>query len=339
MKSFSRALIILVLWLSACTPGAPSTPIVPAPSKPAKTATAPAGSVQIRLPVGYIPNVQFAPLYVALEKGYYRDAGLDLTIDYSFETDALALVGANTLKFAVVSGEQVLLARAQGLPVVYVAAWYQDYPVGVVSKTSQNIRTPKDLAGKKIGIPVLSGASYIGFRALLSAGGLQEKDVTLDTIGFNQVEALSTDQEQAAVIYVPNEPVVLKSKGFEVNVLRVADYLKLVGNGLITNETILAQDPGLVQRMVKATLHGLQDTIANPDEAYQISLKYVENLAQADTAVQKEVLTTSIALWKTEHLGYSDPQAWENMQKVLLDMKLLSKSQDLAKAYTNSQVP
>ena len=221
-------------------------------------------------------------------------------------------------------------------------SWYQDYPVGIAAKTAQGIHTPQDLRGKKVGIPALSGASYIGLRALLSAGGLTEKDITLDTVGFNQVETLATDREQAVVIYVTNEPVELKAEGYSVDVVRVADYLKLVSNGLITNEATFRDHPDLVKRMVRAMLKGIQATVDNPDEAYTISEKYVDNLANlapADAAVQKSVLAESIKFWTTSHPGYSDPQAWDNMQKVLLDMGLLTKPLDLSKGFSNAYLP
>jgi NitT/TauT family transport system substrate-binding protein len=326
-KPFTLIVLAIFLWTSACQtqPAAPS---------PQAQATQPP-LTHIRLPMGYIPNIQYAPFYVAVEKGYYRQAGIEIEFDYSFETDGVALVGANNLQFAVVSGEQVLLARAQGLPVVYVMAWYQDYPIAVVAKTSQGIRQPQDLAGKRIGLPGLFGASYIGLRALLSVANIPESQVTLDSIGFNQVEALAADQEQAVVGYVTNEPIQLRAKGYEVDVIRVADYVQLASNGLISNETTIRQNPDLVRRMVQATLHGLADTLADPDQAYEISKKYVEGLDQADEKIQKEILSTSLAFWKADRLGYSDPQAWENMQKILLEMNLLKQPLDLSQAYTN----
>jgi NitT/TauT family transport system substrate-binding protein len=331
MKGFmmSRYLfsLLILLLVAACAPQA-----TPVPE---------ASLVTVRLPVGYIPNVQFAPLYVAMHKGYYRDAGIELEIDYSFETDAVTLVGANQLQFSIVSGEQVLLGRAADLPIVYVLAWYQEYPVGVAALGSDTLQEPADMRGLRIGSPVLYGASYIGYRALLDAGGLSESEVTTDVIGFNQVEALTAGQQDAAVIYIANEPTQIKAMGHEVSVLQVSDYLTLVSNGLLTNETTIQNNPDLVRRMVEATYRGIADTLANPDEAYEISKGYVENLAQADQAVQKQVLAASIELYQdgNSRLGYSDPQAWQNMQDILLRMGLIANPLDLNQAYTNEFLP
>jgi NitT/TauT family transport system substrate-binding protein len=130
----------------------------------------------------------------------------------------------------------------------------------------------------------------------------------------------------------------LQANGYDVNTIRVADYVQLASNGLISNEKTIANDPQLVQAFVQATLKGLRDTIANPDEAYQISKKYVDTLASADEATQKQILATSIAMWKTDKPGYSDPAAWRNMQAVLLDMGLYKTPLDLTKAFTNDFV-
>ncbi len=317
-------LVVCALGLAACGTKATATP---------------AALVHIKLPVGYIPNVQFAPLYVAIDKGYFKDEGIEIEFDYSLETDAVSLVSANNLQFAVVSGEQVLLARAQGLPVVYFCAWYQQYPVSVASKAAEGIRTVADLKGKKIGLPGLFGANYIGLDALLFSGGLTEKDVTLDSIGFNQVAALAADKDQAVSVYTTNEPVQLEAQGYKINELRVADAVQLASNGLITNEETIAKNPELVRRMASAFLKGLADTMANPDEAYNISKKYVPNLAQQDEATQKEVLRRTIELWKAPQLGISDAKAWQNMQDTLLKMGLLKQPLDLSKAFTNQFVP
>jgi len=320
--------ILALLLLSACAGEAPS-------EVEAKVVDL----IPTRLTMGYIPNIQFAPVYVAVEKGYFMEAGFDVTLDYIDETDAVALVGAGEQTFTIASGEQVLLARAQDLPVVYVAAWYQQYPVGVVSLTDKAVLAPEDFEDLTIGIPGLYGASYIGFRALLDSGGLTEADVNLLSIGYNQVEALVTEQVEAAVIYVANEPATLRSQGYAVNVVSVSDYIGLVANGLVTNEETLEQNPEMVRAFVNALTQGILDAAEDPEAAYEISKLYVENLAEADTELQKEVLDGSIKLWQIGQPGYSDPESWVNMENILLEMGLLEESLDLSEAYTNEFIP
>ncbi len=294
---------------------------------------------KIRLPMGYIPNIQYAPFYVAIEKGYFKDAGIQIEFDYSFETDGVSLVGAGELPFAVVSGEQVLLARSQGVPVTYVTAWYQKFPVSVIAATTLNIKEPADLRGQTIGVPGLFGANYIGVQALLFSAGLKPSDVTFETIGFNQVAAFASGQNDVVVVYTANEPIQLRAQGFDLTELRVADYAQLASNGLLASEKVIADDPKLVRAFVGAFIKGLEDTIAHPDEAMTISAKYIPDFESLDANVQKQVLATSIEMWKAERLGYSDPQAWENMQNVLFDMGLIKEKMDLSKAFTNEFIP
>jgi len=319
--------LVLFLVLAACQPVQSQTPTVDIPN------------VHIRLPMGYIPSVQYAPFYVAHSRGYFEQAGIDLEFDYQLETDGVALVGANDLQFALVSGEQVLLARNQGLPVVYVFAWWQDYPVAVASFTDQGIRDPADLAGKKIGLPGLFGANYVGLRALLDAAGLSETDVQLDSIGFTQVDALIAGLDDSVAIYANNEPIQLKNQGYSVDVIRVADYVDLASNGLLTNEITIKENPELVERMVGAILKGLADTMADPDAAFEICKKYIEVWDRENEALYKDILLATMEFWKSEQPGISQPQTWENMQKVLLDMGWLAEPLDLDQAYTNRFVP
>ena len=294
--------------------------------------------VHIRLPMGYIPNVQYAPFYAGVEEGYFADVGLEIEFDYAYETDGVALVGANELQFSLVSGEQVPIARAEGLPIVYVMAWYGEYPVAVIAKSEQNLQTPQDMAGKRIGLPGLFGANYVGLRALMGYAGLEEKDLTLESVGFNQVEVLAADTSEVIVGYIANEPVQLAAQGYDLDVILVSDYLDLVSNGLITNETMLAENPDIVRRMVSATLKSIQYTVEHPEEAYQHCFKYIDGLKDANQEVQIQVLESSLALYQTDPYGYSNPQAWENMQEVLMDMGLMKTEIDLTEAFTNEYV-
>ena len=150
---------------------------------------------------------------------------------------------------------------------------------------------------------------------------------------------MATDQQNIIVGYAANEPIQLRAQGIAVTEMRVADYVQLASNGILANEKVIADNPELVRAFVGAFLRGLADTIADPDEAISLSASSIPNFADLDADVQKQTLETSIEQWKAERLGYSDPQAWENMQNVLLDMALITEALDLNKAFTNEFVP
>ncbi|MEJ2608012.1 MAG: ABC transporter substrate-binding protein [Anaerolineales bacterium] len=293
----------------------------------------------LRIVMSYRPDVQFAPFYVADSSGYFEENDIAVKFEHLAESESVQLVGADEIQFAIVSGEQVLLARAQGLPVVYVMAWWQDYPIAVAAAADSGIDVPADLVGKHVGFPGVYGAAYIGLRALRGANGIKEADINLDPIGFTQAEALFQGTVDAAVVYANNEPVRLEAQGFPVVVMPVADYVKLPSNGLITNEKTLAENPDLVRRMVRAILRGIRETIDNPGDAYEIAKDYVEGLAQADETIQYKVLEASIEYWIADPLGYSEADAWENMQSVLLELEFLQEPVDLSQAYTNDYLP
>ncbi len=289
---------------------------------------------RIRLPMGFVANVQFAPVYVAVEKGYFAAEGIELEFDYSWETDGVRLVGAGELPFAIASGDQVLLAREQELPVVTFVNWWRRFPVAVVALESSGIAEPADLAGRKVGIPETFGASYIGWRALATAVALDESDVTLETIGYTQLANLTEERVDAAVVYANNEPVQLEQQGYTFVQFPVADYATLVSNGIITNEKTLEENPELARAFARAFLKGLQDTLADPDAAFDICRKYVEGLDENE-AVQRAVLEASLEYWRGDPLGTSDPDAWQKTADVMLDAGLLSTAVDAEEAFTN----
>jgi len=319
--------VITLLTLGGCA-------TLPTAPPPTDTPTAPTAT-PITVAMGFIPNVQFAPFYVAVEKGYFADENLKVNFDYGWETDLLKLVGTGELRFAVASGDQVILARSQGLPVVYVMNWYRKFPVCIVSFKEKGLQRPQDLIGKTVGTPALYGASYIGWRALLHIEGIDEAKVNLQNIGYTQVASLTERQVDAAVCYIMNEPVQLKQSGQEVNIISIADHINLVSNGLITNEQTIAEEPALVQSLVRAVLRGLRYTIDHPDEAFEICLKHVPEAGGENAPRQTAVLQESIRLWRTDDLGRSDPAAWEASQRFMLELGFVGTETDVNQIFTN----
>ena len=295
---------------------------------------------RVKLAMTFVPNVQFAPWYVAQEKGYFRQEGLEVEMDYRMDIDALQLVGQGALDFAIAGGDQVIVGRGRGIPVRYLAGLYAKFPVAVVSLREKNLSRPQDLKGKTIGLP-LYGTSLLGMRAIMASAGLKDTDLRLVDIGYTQVPSLTEKKVDAVVVFANNEPVQLKAKGYSINTINSWDYFNLVGHGLITSDVQIQRQPQRVRAMVRATIRGMRYTIDHPDEAFNISRRYIPALSNEQVPVQKEVLKASIALWENKYtqkygLGASDPYAWESAQEFMVGERLAPRILPVEQLMTNN---
>ncbi len=320
MRTRLSYLVVLIFILAACAK---------APNSERTT---------VNLPMGYVANVQFSPFYVSDKRGYFRDAGFDVNFDYRWETDGIQLVAAGEIPFALASGDQVIQARSRGLPVVAVAAWYQRFPVAVIALQDIPLRSPTDLRGLRVGIPETFGASYIGLRALLKAGGLTEADIDLQTIGYTQLAALTTGTVDAVIVYANNEPVILAQEGTPFNVLYVADYADLVSAVLVSSDAMVDENPEEIRAFVDAFIQGLQDVLDDPGAAFETSKTYIEGLEE-NAATQRAVLEATIEYWRTPDPGRFDAKAWEEAQNVMLEAGLIEETMPVEALFTSAFVP
>ena len=347
---------LIGLWLAAALLLAACGEVAPTPSPSTGTPTAtgdPAPTVatgdlqKVTIALGYIPDVQFVPFYLALNEGYYRDEGLDVTLRNGIVPDLIPQLGAGEggVNFAAVSGDEIIPARLQGIPVTYAMTWYRQYPVAAVSIEGKgpSLKTPADLKGHKVGVPGPYGSSYVGLLALLKAAGLTLNDIQMESVYFTQVPSLLSGQVEVAMVYAANEPVQLRSQGTAVTTLKVADYAQLASNGLATNDRTLAEDPELVTKVVRATLKGIAATIADPEAAFESSLKQVPEAAE-NRDLQLEILRETVKLMQPNPAGSDRPEpipgwverdVWEQTQDFLLEAGLIDEKGNVDEMFTN----
>jgi len=287
---------------------------------------------------GYIPDIQFAPFYVAQSKGYYQAAGLNVTFHQGFVNDLIGSMALGHDTFVLATGDEELVARSKNLPVIDVATIYQRYPVSLIVPANSSICTLADIKGHTIGNPGPFGSTYIGLLALLNHAHLSLSDVHVQSIGFTQVAALLTNKVDAVVGYSNNEPLQLRQQGLQVRTFDVSDYQPLVSNGIITTENTLQSEPDVVRRFVHATIMGLKDVIANPAQAVQVSKNYVQGM---DPNKAMSVLQATIPIWQGDghtSLGYNYSATWQATEQFLVAQKIIPPVQNLSQAYTNASL-
>lgn len=241
----------------------------------------------------YIPNIQFAPLYVAREAGYFTEAGFDLQIQHGDENVGVIQIAQGEPRYGLISGEQVLLARSGNIPVQFVYAWFQKYPIAVVVQGDIPFDEPADLAGLKVGVPGPFGANYTALVALLGLGNLTDLDIQMESIGYVAPDVFCAGGVQASIVYSNNEPLEIQRRIdagecgdiASITVYQVAEVAPMVSNGIVISEDTAANSPEEAQAVVSAFDAGLRDAIANPAQAYLYSLLYVENMPASEAFI------------------------------------------------------
>lgn len=304
-------------------------------AQPSGDSVASKPQTNVSIAMGYTPNVQFAPFYVAQKLGYYKLDGLKIKFNYASEPNALALLSNGSVDFVDSGGDEVLAAGAAGLHVKYVLTQYSRFPSALFFLKSSGIKKVRDLEGKTIGIPEKAGASYYGLLALLSANHVPVSKVHIEVIGFDQVDDVATGKVAAAMGYAPNEPVELRAQGKSVGEFDVFHWANIAGAGLASSNNLIARKPGLVRAFVDATLAGLRFTLRHPERAFTMSKAFISDLT--DPKLQRQVLNRVIAFWKPARvrLGQMDPAVWKKTASVLYRFNVTSNEVDPTNFYTN----
>lgn len=301
MSPLRAAILVLVLVMAACAP--PASEDSASTGEPMRTVT---------LLLGFRPDVQFAPFYVAQQEGFFADAGMEVEIRHEQAPDVQRLVADGQAEFGVADATDVMIARTSGLPIRYVSTLYQSFPVALIGEAGTVPTDPAELAGASIGTPGQFGSSWHALLALLDAGGLTVDDVTIrEYPQFNQVDGLSNGDVELITGFRNNEPLRLEARGTEVDLLTIDEIAPLPGPGMIVGDALLEDDPALVEAFVAAVAAAQAAVIADPDLGFAAAEEAVPTIAE-DPEVARAVLDATVELWEGDGFaeGAVDPELW-----------------------------
>ncbi len=283
---------------------------------------------------------QFAGPLIALEKGYYKEAGVDMELlPAGPDLKPAITVAQGTDSFGIGHPNQVISARANGAPLVTVAQFGHRSASVYIARKSTGIKTIKDMKGHSVGL--WFGGDEHEFLAMLRAASINQDDVKIINQGFDIIAWLQGDYEvMQAAIY--NELQQVYAQGIKKDELvfldPTASGVAMVNTGIFTSEQIIKDRPEVVQAVVSATMRGWKEALANPKAAAEIVVKYNSELKVDDQVKQIEAMGELFCSGVTLEgkFGESVMSEWETVQKVLLDAKLIDTSIDLSKGFTNA---
>ncbi len=276
----------------------------------------PGAPVGATLVLDFTPNAVHSGIYAAQRRGYYRDAGIDLTIRQPGEsTDAPKLLEAGRADLAILDIHDLGIARERGLDLVGAMPLVQRPLAAVIARAGKGVERPRDLEGRTVGVTGLPSDEAV-VDSEVSADGGDPAAVRRITIGFNAISSLASGKVNAATGFWNSEGVALRRQGVPVRIFKVDEYgappyPELV---LVASRDTLEERPELVGSVVEATRRGCELAADHPQQALDDLLAEVPSLDRGDQAAQLEALLPDLrpapfdpavlrawAAWDLEH--------------------------------------
>ena len=282
---------------------------------------------------------EYAPLFVALDKGYYKAERLDVDLaEGSGAQTVLKLLASGNEKFGYGPAVSAAQAVSQGLPVKVVALYQTKAPMGVISFPDVPLRTPKDLEGKRLAISV--GETF---------GDMLGPFTRINNVDIGKIQQIQMDASARTTqfltrkidvmsVYLSNEwPQIEKRANVKFNMLRVSDFgLNLLGASIIVGNAFAEQNPEAARKLLRATAKGYRDAIADPKDAAKIMAKYMkvpEDPEVLERQVEATVVSTNAPQGKP--LGWQEAADWQANLTLLKETGGIAEAKPLAAYYTN----
>jgi NitT/TauT family transport system substrate-binding protein len=248
-----------------------------------------------------------APFVIAIDKGYFKAEGLDVTIDSaggSLEPINRVASGTYDMGFGDINSLIKFRDANPGTPLKAVFMVYNKPAFSIVGRKSRGVSSPKDLEGKKLGAPPPDGA-YAQWPIFTQANGIDASKVTIVNVGFPVREPMLASGEVDAITgFSFSSYINLKDRGVpasDITVLLMADYgVNLYGNTIIVNPKFAAEKPEAVKGFIRALVKGLQETVKNPATAVDSVLKRNDvakkevELERLQIALKENILTAEV---------------------------------------------
>ena len=300
-----------------------------------------AANTPITFQLNWVAGGANAGFAAAVAEGFYRDAGLDVTLvqgNGSGNTAQLVANGRSEIAYADAVAVSQLIAK--GAPMKVLSTVYQSNPNEVSALKKTGIKSIKDLAGKKVGVP--SGSSQTTMLPLLlKANNLKESDVNLINMPPTaMVPSLLQGQVDAILGSVDSYQIQLEAQGAQTDNFMFADHgVPTVSTSIFANDSYIKNNPEVVRKFIAASLKGWYFALDNPEKAVK-DLKSVfpemnEKLATAELASIKPLLCSGGA----KYIGKAEDALWVKTQDLLSEVKLLPAGQDPKTYYTNAYLP